>query len=114
MVESLHTCSSMLHQLLGAFIASLQMRWIDLEQETRSGSSPLKRASTPKLQKLSSTQTAKSLCGIENHCKECLTSTLCCSFIAEDEDDHSRELHPVYSPSLSMTCAERSSRPWQN
>ncbi|XP_075743761.1 uncharacterized protein LOC142802676 [Rhipicephalus microplus] len=43
-----------------------------------------------KLPKLTLTRTGKSLCGIENHCKECLISTLCCSFITEDEGDHSR------------------------
>ncbi|XP_075752403.1 uncharacterized protein LOC142818056 isoform X2 [Rhipicephalus microplus] len=46
MVESLDMCSTLLHQLLGVFTASLQMCWVDLEQKTRSGSSPQKRAST--------------------------------------------------------------------
>ncbi|XP_075728184.1 uncharacterized protein LOC142769125 isoform X3 [Rhipicephalus microplus] len=46
MVESLDMCSTLLHQLLGVFTAYLQMCWVDLEQKTRSGSSPQKRAST--------------------------------------------------------------------
>ncbi|XP_075742674.1 uncharacterized protein LOC142796282 [Rhipicephalus microplus] len=46
MVESLDMCSTLLHQLLGVFTASLQMCWVDLEQKTRSGSSPRNRAST--------------------------------------------------------------------
>ncbi|XP_075750138.1 uncharacterized protein LOC142814766 isoform X2 [Rhipicephalus microplus] len=76
MVESLDICSTMLHQLLGVLTASLQMFWVDLEQKTRSSRSPRKQQAPFKLPKRSSTGTAKSLCGIENHCKVCLTSTL--------------------------------------
>ncbi|XP_075725963.1 uncharacterized protein LOC142767677 [Rhipicephalus microplus] len=46
MVKSLDMCSTLLHQLLGVFTASLQMCWVDLEQKTRCGSSPQKRASS--------------------------------------------------------------------
>ncbi|XP_075750136.1 uncharacterized protein LOC142814766 isoform X1 [Rhipicephalus microplus] len=49
---------------------------VDLEQKTRSSRSPRKQQAPFKLPKRSSTGTAKSLCGIENHCKVCLTSTL--------------------------------------
>ncbi|XP_075730167.1 uncharacterized protein LOC142771992 [Rhipicephalus microplus] len=90
MVESLDMCSTLLHQLLDVFTAFLQMCWVDLEQKKRSGSSPQKNQAPSKLPKLSSTGTARSLCGIEKHCKECLISTLCCSFIVEDEVDHSK------------------------
>ncbi|XP_075732495.1 uncharacterized protein LOC142775061 [Rhipicephalus microplus] len=90
MVESLDMCSTMLHQMLGVFTASLQKCKVDLEQKTRCGRSPQREQALFKLPKLSSTGTAKSLCGIENHCKKCLISALCCSFIAEEEVDHSR------------------------
>ncbi|XP_075741801.1 uncharacterized protein LOC142792854 [Rhipicephalus microplus] len=102
MVESLDMCSTLLHQLLGVFTASLQISslvfsrhlyrcvGLTLSRKRGAAAAPRKEQAPSKLPKLSSTGTARSLCGIENHCKECLISTLCCSFIAEDEVDHSR------------------------
>ncbi|XP_075736450.1 uncharacterized protein LOC142776525 [Rhipicephalus microplus] len=102
MVESLDMCSTLLHQLLGVFTASLQMCWMSkasrfqhkkkltLSRKRGAPAAPRKEQAPSKLPKLSSTGTSWSLCGIESHCKECLISTLCCSFIAEDEVDHSR------------------------
>ncbi|XP_075725964.1 uncharacterized protein LOC142767679 isoform X1 [Rhipicephalus microplus] len=116
MVESLDMRSTLLHQLLGVFTESLQMCWVNkasrfqhkekynmaaplvralhlkltLSRKRGAAAAPRKEQAPSKLPKLSSTGTARSLCGIENHCKECLISTLCCSFIAEDEVDHSR------------------------
>ncbi|XP_075737700.1 uncharacterized protein LOC142777265 [Rhipicephalus microplus] len=61
-----------------------------LSRKRGARAAPRKEQAPSKLPKLSSTRTARSLCGIENHCKEGLISTLCCSFITEAEVDYSR------------------------
>ncbi|XP_075743703.1 uncharacterized protein LOC142802193 isoform X2 [Rhipicephalus microplus] len=74
----------------GIFTDVLALCRLILSRKRGAAAAPRKEQAPSKLPKLSSTETARSLCGIENHCKECLISTLCCSFIAEDEVDHSR------------------------
>ncbi|XP_075742545.1 uncharacterized protein LOC142796234 [Rhipicephalus microplus] len=114
MVESLDTCSTLLHKLdpwcfHGIFTDVLESKasrfqqrhlyrcvGLTLSRKRGAAAAPRKEQEPSKLPKLSSTGTARSLCGIENHCKECLISTLCCSFIAEAKLTTPEELHAVY------------------